>query len=107
MKTYLSSGVRVFSGYVVQTKPTQSSIHKIDSYGSVGAASELIHMMDADAVIVEPKHYGIRKRFGKHFHSISKASSFAKSIGLDEIYDIRRDSDVPSSFLMRIIKSIF
>lgn len=107
MKTYLSDGTRVSNGYVVQTKPTEHSSWKIDSYGPVTACSEIRERIDVDAVVVEPKSHGISKRFGIHNYSIGKASRLAKSIGLEEFYDVRQDADVPSSFFKRLIKLIF
>lgn len=115
MKTYLSDGTRVSNGYFVQTRPTEHSSWKIDSYGPVTACSEiserrdddLIPAYNVDAVVVEPKGHGISKRFGIHDYSISKASRHAKSIGLSEFYDVRQNADVPSSFFKRLIKLIF
>jgi len=113
MKAYQQDGRIVSNGYIIQTTDRVESFDKYEHYGREDARRDISSMAsvvgndNVDSVIVAPRDWGVTKRYGKHILSAGKASSFAKSINRDKMYNVSLKRNEPSSLLKRLLKLLF
>lgn len=113
MKAYQQDGRIVSNGYIIQTTDRVESFDKYEHYGGSDARKDISSMAsivgedNVNSVIVTSRDWGVTKRYGKHVFSAGTASSFAKSIKRDKMYNVSLKRDEPSSLLMRLLQMIF